>query len=59
MSEFAITLTLYVRADNHEEATGIAYGARDHLEETFNDDGSLFDAPHVGAVTNLTEENSL
>ncbi len=41
MNVYEVNLKLQIRAENLEEAEGIAEGAIEHLLDTFNDDESL------------------
>lgn len=39
--KFIVTLTLDIEAEDQETANEIAIGACEHLNDTYNDDGSL------------------
>lgn len=41
MARYTVTLTIEIDADSADDATEIAAAAAEHLQETFNDDGSF------------------
>lgn len=58
MKTFTITIEIKVQAESSMDALNIGIGAVEHLNDTFNDDGSLdpFMRVEVKAETNQEDE---